>query len=80
MTITTASNDYTNEVWKTSRKEKENQSDLTCVNTNILFQDRRIAYQNPDLGGLFNYIPKECPHYKKYRKCRLGDKCFLAHG
>jgi len=80
MTIATASNDCIHEVCKNSRKEKENPSHLTCVNTNSSFQDRRIAYQDPALGGLFNYIPKECPHYKKYRKCRLGDKCFRAHG
>jgi len=40
---------------------------------------RRVPQWLP-YDNLFNYIPQECPEYKKQKKCAMGNACYLAHG
>jgi len=60
--------------------KNECQDDGSCFNAHSKHMIRRVPKQDPSLGGLFNYIPKYCPEYKKTKKCSLGDKCFRSHG
>jgi len=54
--------------------------DVSCLNAHSKRMIRRIPKQDPYLGRLFNYIPKQYLQYKKSKKCSFGYKSFLAHG
>jgi len=49
-----------------------------CSNSHSLLMRRRVPMQGRK--GLFNYIPKPCPEWKKHKKCVLRDSCSQAHG
>jgi len=52
----------------------------TCFNFHSRVMSRRVPKQIGTRRTLFNYIPHECPEYKKRKKCALGNECHLAHG
>jgi len=57
-----------------------------CKKSRVCFHahNRALRRRVPKLAkgkeGVFNYIPVECPHYKKSKKCKMGNECHLAHG
>jgi len=54
--------------------------DATCVDAHSKAMSRRVPMQLKSMGGLFNYIPEQCPQYKWKKRCTLGENCFRAHG
>jgi len=60
------------------RTKKQCRQPNNCNNTHSLVTWRRVPKQGRN--GLFNYIPKPCPGWKKHQKCVLQDSCPQAHG
>jgi len=63
-----------------SCKKKGCKKNRVCFYAHSRAVRRRVPKQEKGREGMFNYIPVECLHYKKSQKCKLGNKCHLAHG
>jgi len=65
---------------KLCKKKRQCKNPSSCFDAHSKIMKRRVPKLIGSKRGLFNYTPEACLEWRRWKKCRMGDKCTRSHG